>query len=162
MPAKLNDVIQLLRVRCEIECGEDLRDEPTHRWKRERLATTVAALALQKGVGDGREYDVAVPALIGSTLEVIEPEFVLQVLILLFDRPALMRQRYKSFDGDSRRQIDEEVARDRRAADGALREQPHLGQQMAAPPTVSRRHAQRCEVGGPPRRLLRVVPGDPP
>src|SRR5712691_12504228 len=132
MPAELNDVIQLLWVRREIEGGEELRDEPTHGWKGQRTAATVAALALQKRVRDGRQYDVTLPTLIGSPLEVIEPEFVLQVLILLLDRPALMGQGDESLDGDGGWQIDEEVPRDRLSADESLREQPHLRQQPSA------------------------------
>ena len=49
------------------------------------------AFALQPGVREGSEHDVALPAGQGAPFEVIEAEFVLQFLILLLDRPPLMR-----------------------------------------------------------------------
>ena len=51
-----------------------------------------APCVLQPGVGHGGQHDVAMPADKRAALEVIEPELVLQFQVLLFDRPAVMRQ----------------------------------------------------------------------
>ena len=47
---------------------------------------------LQPRIRDGGEHDMMLPAGIGASLEMIEPEFVLEFLILLLDRPPLMRE----------------------------------------------------------------------
>ena len=51
----------------------------------------MSSLLLEKRVGDGREDDVSVPARITAAFEMIESEFVFELLILLFDGPSLMR-----------------------------------------------------------------------
>jgi hypothetical protein len=48
-------------------------------------------LLLQEGVGHGGERDVPMPAGITAPLEVVESEFVLELLVLLLDRPTLVR-----------------------------------------------------------------------
>src|SRR5262245_14563463 len=91
MAAELNDVIQLLWVRGEVQRREDLGDEGTHGREGERRSAGVPTFLLQEGVGHGGERDVPVPARIAAALEVIEAEFVLQLLVLLLDRPSLVR-----------------------------------------------------------------------
>jgi hypothetical protein len=47
---------------------------------------------LQEGVRDGGEDDVMMPARERSPFEMIEAQLGLELLILLFDRPSLMRE----------------------------------------------------------------------
>jgi hypothetical protein len=47
---------------------------------------------LKKRVGDRADHHVVLPARLGPTFEMIEPEFGLEVLIVLLGRPALMRE----------------------------------------------------------------------
>lgn len=51
--------------------------------------------ALEPGVGHRGEDDVALPPGTGAALDVIEAEFVLQLLVLLLDGPPLMRQAHQ-------------------------------------------------------------------
>ena len=90
MAAELNDVIQLLRMRGEVERGKDLADQRAHRRKRQGLAAGVPAFLLEKRIRDGGQHHVSVPPGIRTALEVVEPEFVLELLILLLDGPPLM------------------------------------------------------------------------
>ena len=48
-------------------------------------------LLLEEGIRDGAQHDVTVPTGIGAALEVVEPQFGFQLLVLLFDGPALVR-----------------------------------------------------------------------
>ena len=48
---------------------------------------------LNVGVRDGGQDDVMLPPGVAAPFEMIQPEFALEFLILLFDRPPLMRQR---------------------------------------------------------------------
>ena len=48
------------------------------------------AFVLEKAVGDRRQHDVAFPSRQAATFEVIEPNLVLEFLILLLDSPSLM------------------------------------------------------------------------
>src|SRR3970040_455970 len=91
MAAELSDVIQLFRVRRKIQRGEDFANECAHHRKCERSAARMSALLLEKGVGEGGQDDVSVPAGIRASFEVVEAEFVFELLILLLDGPSLMR-----------------------------------------------------------------------
>ena len=70
-----------------------------------RLAPAAAPCVLQPGVGQGGEHDVAMPADKRAALEVIEAEFVFQLLVLLFDGPAVMRQADQRAQRRGRRQM---------------------------------------------------------
>ena len=85
---------------------------------------------MEKGIGDGREDDVPIPPGIGSPFEVVEAEFVLELLILLLDRPALMRDPDEPLQCRGTRQMNEEIFDDFGAANRPLEQQPHLGRQM--------------------------------
>ncbi len=125
-----------------------------------RRAPRAPAFVLQPGVGQRGQHDVAMPADKRAALEVIEPEFVFQFFVLLFDRPAVMRQ------ADQRRQ------RRRRRADrpgSALmrgvvprsrsKSSQTSGASRRVAPVVRRRDAQRGEVGRP-RPVRPVAPRD--
>lgn len=73
------------------------------------MGASSLAFALQPGVREGGEDDVALPPGQGAPFEVIEAEFVLQLLLLLLDRPALVRQPYPCAQRRRRGQVDEIV-----------------------------------------------------
>src|SRR5438445_10304366 len=118
------------------------------------------AFLLQKRVGHCGEAHVAVPPGIGSTLEMVEPEFVLEVLILLLDGPPLMREPDELLQGGRGRQMNEKILGDVAATHRTLREQPDFGREMTLPPLVGRRDANRGKLGAPARGLVLVVPRD--
>ena len=72
--------------------GEDFLHDGAHGRKREPRGATAHPLALDVGVRDGRQHDMMLPTGLRATLEVVEPEFAFQFLILLLDRPALVGQ----------------------------------------------------------------------
>src|SRR5438132_13344659 len=112
MAAELNDVIQLLRMRREKQRGENFADECAHHGKRQRRAARVPALLLKKRIGDRRQDDVSVPARICSPFEVVEAEFVFELLILLLDGPSLMRDPDESLQRGGHRKMNEEILGD--------------------------------------------------
>jgi hypothetical protein len=61
---------------------------------------------LKKGVGDGTDHHVMLPPRIRPALEVVEPEFGLEVLIMLLDRPALVCEPDQGRQGGRGRQRD--------------------------------------------------------
>ena len=71
--------------------GEDLLDHRPHDRLRGAARQPTSSFVLEPGIRQGREHDVALPSRVGSSFEVIEPEFLFELLILLLDRPALMR-----------------------------------------------------------------------
>src|SRR5260370_38802332 len=79
-----------LRIRRKVQRGENLADERADHRKRQRATACMPPLLLQKGIGGGGEHHVTIPAGGTAAFEVIEPGFVFEMLILLFDRPALM------------------------------------------------------------------------
>src|ERR671911_536510 len=103
MAAELNDVIQLLRMRRKVQRGEDFADECARNRKRQRRAARVPALLLEKRIRDRRQDDMPIPARIRPALEVVEAEFVFELLILLLDGPSLMRDPDESFQRGSSR-----------------------------------------------------------
>src|SRR6476619_2592580 len=111
-------------MRGEVERREDLADEGADRRKGHR-PTRAAPLTLQKRVGHGGQHDMAMPPGIAAAFEVIEPGFILEVLVLLLNGPALMREGDQPAERRGRRQVDKEEAGRGRTTDGALREEPH-------------------------------------
>src|SRR5688572_24976570 len=69
-------------------------------------------------------------------LEMIEAEFVLQLLILLLDRPALVREAHQRAQGRGRRQVDEVVLGAIARAETAFAEEPDLGREPTVAPVV--------------------------
>ena len=114
---------------------------------------------LQPGVRQGGQHDMAMPAGKRAALEVIEAEFVLQFLILLFDRPAMMRQADQRPQRRGRRQRDEVRLDARRRAEIALEEQPDFGREPVPRQSWAgvTRSAAKCAAHG---RLRAVAPRD--
>ena len=118
------------------------------------------AFGLEKREGHGADHHVVLPAGIRAAFEVIEPEFGLEVLIVLFDRPALMRQPHELRQRGGRGQRHEVVlaasGRARRLVRTAAR---FLGRAVAAAnrwPGVTRRAAKSASHG----RIGPVAPRD--
>ena len=81
--------------------------------------------------------------------EMIEAEFVLQLLVLLLDRPALMRESHQGAQRGGGRQRDEVGLDARRRAEIAFAQQPDLGREPAR--RASRARASRAaRRTGPP------------
>src|SRR5712691_10479936 len=114
-------------MRGEVQRSEDFADERTHHRKGQLLAACVPALLLKKRVCDGRKNDMPIPAGKGSALEVVEAEFVFELLILLLDGPSLVRSPNESLQRSGPRKMNEEIFGDGGAADRSLQQQPHLG-----------------------------------
>ena len=81
------------------ERGEDLLHDGAHGRKRQSGRATAHPLALDVRVGDGGQDHVMLPAGIRAAFEMVETELALEFLVLLFDGPALMRQRDKARSG---------------------------------------------------------------
>src|SRR4029450_11739573 len=111
--------------------------------------TTASALVLQPGIREGRQHDVLLPSGQGATFEVIESQFVLELLVLLLDRPALVRELNERFHGGGRRQIDQVVLGARGRPQIALAEQPDFGRYTSIAPLVPGGDAEREEAGTP-------------
>ena len=136
----------------EEQAGEDLLDECTD--LRERQAWSVAGSAtfgLEKRVGHGADHHVVLPSGIRPTLEVIEPEFGFEVLVMLFDRPALMGQADELRQRGRRGQRDEVMFAAPSRAQAAFAQEPNLWasrrwrQSVAG---VTRRAAKSASQGG--------------
>src|SRR3546814_3337728 len=72
--------------------GEYLLNDGSHARKREMRLTPSPTFALEKAVGDRRQDHVALPARKAAAFEMIEPDLVLEFLVLLLDGPPLMRE----------------------------------------------------------------------
>src|SRR5262245_13205374 len=94
---------------CKQQRREYLLHDGAH--SRERQANGAAAppLALDVRVGHCCQDDVVLPAGIAASFEMIEPKFALEFLILLLDRPSLMRERDQGAQRLICRQMDEVV-----------------------------------------------------
>src|SRR5206468_7456387 len=93
-------------------------------------------------------------------LEMIEPELGFQVLVLLLDCPALMRESNQLPKRRGRRQIHEVILGARRAAHVAFAQEPHFGNESAMAPVVRGCHAEGETRDGPATPLAAVAPGD--
>ena len=122
------------------------------RWVPRRWRSHCSQAVRERG-----EDDVALPPGQGAPFEVIEAEFVLQLLILLLDRPALMRQPHQRAQRRGRGQVDEIVLGAVARPERAFAEQPDLGRETTVAPVVRGRDARGTEPG-PPRGLRAVAP----
>ena len=120
-----------MRSRHEEMRREDFGDHRPRDGQRRQSGGGAAARVLEPAVGQSGQYDVAMPADKRTPLEVIEPEFVLQFLVLLLDRPAVMRQADQGFQRRGRRQRNEVRLDARRRAEIPFEEQPHFGGEWA-------------------------------
>lgn len=67
--------------------GEYFLDDGAYFGQRQLRLTTAAPFALKKAVSDRRQDHVTFPAWEGASFEVIQPDLVLEFLILLLDCP---------------------------------------------------------------------------
>ena len=151
-------------------CGRLINSSPVKiSWTKARACGNVSRgpsrgphpFGLEKRIGDGADGHVVLPARIRAAFEVVEPEFGFEVLIMLFDRPAVMRQPHELRERGRRRQRDQVVLAAPGRAEAALAEQPDLGGEPSMPPVGGRGDAQRREIGFP-RRIGPVAPRDAP
>src|SRR3954463_12317442 len=89
---ELQHPVEIARMRHEEVRGEDFLNHGTYARQREASLTSPSTFVLQEAVGQRGQDDVALPARQTAAFEVVETEFVFQFLILLLDRPALVRQ----------------------------------------------------------------------
>ena len=68
--------------------GQHLLNHRAHTRQGELGLSAPSAFVLKKAVGGRRQHDVPLPARQAAPFEVIEPEFVLEFLVLLLDCPA--------------------------------------------------------------------------
>src|SRR4029077_12407973 len=127
--------------------GKDFLDDGTYGRECQPGGTAAHALALDVGVGHGRQNDMMLPTRIGTALEVIEPQFGFEFLILLFDGPALMREGHQGAQRGVRRQMDEVVLEALGPSGFFLAQQPDFGREVALTPRMSGCHANRRKPG---------------
>ena len=72
-----------------------LYERPDLRKREPRTLAGPQSFGLEKREGDRADHHVVLPAGIAAAFEVVEPEFGLAVLVVLFDRPPVMRQPYQ-------------------------------------------------------------------
>ena len=105
--------------------------------QRRQVRAAAEAFALQPGVRERGEDHVALPPRQGAAFEVVEAEFVLELLILLLDRPALMRQAHQRAQRGGGGQVDQIVL-------GRGRSSPSARSQSSQTSGASRRSRQSC------------------
>ena len=84
-----------MRLRHEEVRGEDFCDDGADAWERQLRLPTAPTFVLEKAVRNSGQHDMVLPAGESAALEVIEPDFVLQLLVLLLDGPALMGEAHQ-------------------------------------------------------------------
>ena len=142
------------------ESRKDLLYEGARLRKRERGAWTSAPpFGLEKGVGDRADHHVMLPSRIAPAFEVIDAEFGLEVLVVLFDRPAVMGQPHELRERGSGWQRDEVMSATSRGSETSLAQQPDFWRESSMPPVGRRRDADRGEIRFP-RRIGAVAPRD--
>ena len=70
--------------------GENFGDDRPRDGQRRQSGAATTAFGLQPGIRERGQHHVALPSRQRAALEVIQPEFVLELLILLLDCPALV------------------------------------------------------------------------
>ena len=130
--------------------GQDLLNHGADSGQRQLRLSTATPCVLQKTVRDGRQDDVALPAWLAPAFDVVERGFVLQFLIRLFDRLALVRELHEGTHRRRGGQVHQVVAVPIPAAQFSFAEQPDVGcQPSGLAPVVGRRHAHGTEAGAP-------------
>src|SRR3954463_5047804 len=100
------------------------------------------------------------PSRIRTAFEMVQAEFGFEFLILLLDRPALMREAHQLLDRRRGRQVDEEVFGARRRAEVLFAQEPDLWREASIAPVVGGGDADGREAGRP-RPIGPVAPGHP-
>ncbi len=85
--------------------GQDFLNHGAHLRQRELRLPAAPAFVLQKAVRDGDQHDVTLPSRQAAAFEVVEPDLVFQFLILLLDRPSLVRELHEGAQGRGHREI---------------------------------------------------------
>src|SRR5215212_7201181 len=99
------------------------------------------------------------PPGIRAAFEMVEAEFGLELLILLLDRPTLMRESDQLLDRRAGRQVHEEVLRPRRGAEILFAQEPDFRGQMSIAPVVGGGDADGGEASRP-WTIRAVAPSD--
>src|SRR5438128_1866515 len=155
------DAFEKVRLLRKQERREDLLDNGTNAGKRQRVVRAGShPLPLEECVGDSGEHDVMLPPRIRAAFEVVEAEFGFELLILLLDRPALMRESDQLLHRRGRGHVDEKVFRARRGAEILFAQEPHLGCELSMAPVGGGRDTDSREAGRP-RAIRTVAPRHP-
>lgn len=153
--------MHVARLRRKQQRGKDLLHDGSDSRKCQSGGAAAHALALDVRVSDRGQDDMMLPAGIAPSLEVVEPQFAFELLVLLLDGPALMRQGHQRAQRGGGGQMDEVVLQPRCRAPFVFAQQPDLRREMGMAPLVCRRDADRGEPRGS-RRLRAIAPGDAP
>ena len=141
---------------------EDFLDEgPDLRKSQPRSGAGPHPFGLQEGIGDRADHQVMLPPRIAPPFEVVEAELRLEILVVLFDGPPVVRQPHHLRERRRGGQRDEVVFAAASGPEPALAEQPHLGGEPALPPVGGRCDPDRREVGGP-GQIGAIAPFDAP
>src|SRR3989442_3600535 len=116
---------------------------------------------LKKRERDRTDHLMVLPSGVRPAFEVIEPEFGFEILVMLFDRPAVMGQSHELVQRGGGRQRDEIVLAAPRRAQASFAQQPDFWGEPPIPPIGRGRHALRGEVRGP-RGIGAIAPLDAP
>src|SRR4030095_12644894 len=104
------DAFEIVRLLSKQQRRENLLDDRSNAGKRQRRVRAEShPLSLEECVGDGAEHHVMLPPGIRAAFEMVEAKLGLELLILLLDRTALMREPCQLLDRRRGRQVDEEV-----------------------------------------------------
>src|SRR4051794_24719886 len=142
----------VLRATDKQQSREDLLYEGAHLRKGQaRALAGPHPLPLEERVGDGTDHHVVLPARIGAALEVVESQAGFEILVVLFDRPALMRQPHDLLERRRGWQGHEVVFATAGRSDAVLAEQPDFRRQSSVAPIGRWSDAPRDEVGFPGR-----------
>ena len=123
-------------MRQEIVRRQNIRDHRAGLRKGQIVAASPLAFALDEGVRERGQHDVSMPAVEGPPFEVVEPEFVFELGVLLLAGPAVMRQSDHRLERGGRWQVHEVGLGFGRGAEVALTEQPDGRGDTASPPVV--------------------------
>ena len=84
------DTFEIVRLLSQQQRGEDLLNDSSNAGKGQRRGGHAAhPLPLEEGVRDRGQDGVMLPSRVRAAFEVVEPEFGLEFLVLLFDRPSV-------------------------------------------------------------------------
>ena len=97
------------------------------------------------------------PSRATCALEMIQPDLVLEFLILLLDRPALMGELHQGAQRGGRGQVHQVELRARRRTEIAFAQQPDFGREASLAPIVRGRDPGRAEARAP-RRIRPIAP----
>ena len=118
----------VLRATDKQQPGKDfLYEGPGLRKRQPRSLAGPHPFGLEKRIGDRADHHVVLPARIRSAFEVVEAEFALEILVMLFDRPPVMRQPHQLRERRRRRAA-------RRNSGGGVRSARGRARRAARPP----------------------------